>query len=143
MASEAPKKKRAKNRRVAKRVAATKKVRLVWGAERVFLAWIRTSIALIALGFLIARLGHLLQLAGLTPAESDSTPWESTLAGLTLMGLGGAISLVATWRFRVAHQAIRKGKMLRHSAHLSLAVGVITALVSFGLIASFWVLVVR
>ena len=114
----------------------TQKMRLIWGAERVFLAWIRTAIALIALGFLIARLSGLLQMIGVKSDSPNMTPIEAVLAGTLLMGLGGVISLVATWRYRESHRKISAGQAFQHSGKLSFLVGILVSLVSVAIIVS-------
>ena len=122
---------------------ATQKMRLIWGAERVFLAWVRTAIALIALGFLIARLSGLLRIVGLEADKPNMTPVEAVLAGTLLMGLGGLISLIATWRYREAHRNISAGKAFQHSGQLSVLVGLLTALISVAIIISVCVVAFR
>ena len=93
-----------------------------------------------ALGFLIARLGGLLRFVGIESSESKLAPIEATIFGIILMGLGGFISVVATWRFGVAHRNISRGRVFQHNAQLALLVGVLTALVSMGLVAWFaWI----
>ena len=121
----------------------TQKMRLIWGAERVFLAWIRTAIALIALGFLIARLSGLLKIVGLQADKPNMTPVEAVVAGTLLMGLGGPISLIATWRYRQAHRNISAGKAFEHSGQLSVLVGLLTALISVAIIISVCVVAFR
>ena len=121
----------------------TQKMRLIWGAERVFLAWIRTAIALIALGFLIARLSGLLKIVGLQADKPNMTPVEAVVAGTLLMGLGGLISLIATWRYRQAHRNISAGKAFEHSGQLSVLVGLLTALISVAIIISVCVVAFR
>ena len=122
---------------------STQKMRLIWGAERVFLAWIRTAIALIALGFLIARLSGLLRIVGLQTNQPNMTPVEAVVAGTLLMGLGGLISLIATWRYRQAHHNISAGKAFEHSGQLSVLVGLLTALISVVIIISVCVVAFR
>ncbi|MGD0866194.1 MAG: DUF202 domain-containing protein [Rhizomicrobium sp.] len=70
--------------------------------ERTFLAWVRTSIAVIAFGFLVERFD--LFLAYMAPATGKprlAIPHGEFghLAGLTLIVLGMAMIGVATWRF--------------------------------------------
>lgn len=134
---------KAKPNKARRRAVATRKLRLTWGAERVFLAWIRTAIALMALGFLIARLSGLLRWLGATEQQSPLAPLEATIFGMVLMGLGGAISLIATWRYREAHRNIRRGKLFYHNAQLALWAGMATALIGLGLIISFVVVMLR
>jgi putative membrane protein len=70
--------------------------------ERTFLAWVRTSIAVIAFGFLVERFD--LFLAYMAPATGRprvAVPHGEFghVAGLTLIVLGMAMIGVATWRF--------------------------------------------
>lgn len=67
--------------------------RIYLAAERTFLAWIRTGLALMAFGFVVARVGVLLSLASPpgTPAISDAT---SLWLGVILI-VGGVGTCVA------------------------------------------------
>lgn len=70
--------------------------------ERTFLAWVRTSVAIIGFGFLVERFD--LFVAALAPKEQShiSVPAHEFghIAGLTLIVLGMAMIGVAAWRFR-------------------------------------------
>jgi putative membrane protein len=70
--------------------------------ERTFLAWVRTSVAIVGFGFLVERFD--LFVAAFAPrAESRiSVPAHEFghMAGLTLIVLGMAMIGVAAWRFR-------------------------------------------
>ncbi len=68
-------------------------------AERTFLAWIRTGIALMAFGFVVARLGLFLSsvsVAGAAPPLGGSG--YSLLLGLALLGLGILVCAVSAFR---------------------------------------------
>ena len=85
--------------------------------ERTFLAWVRTSIAVIAFGFLVERFD--LFLAYMAPATGKTRIGVPRgefghLAGLTLIVLGMAMIAVATWRFartarEIDDEAVHKG----------------------------------
>jgi putative membrane protein len=73
--------------------------------ERTFLAWVRTSISIIALGFLVERFD--LFVASLVPASSAvktaiAVPREQFghIAGLVLIIAGIVMIAVSAWRFR-------------------------------------------
>jgi putative membrane protein len=70
--------------------------------ERTFLAWVRTSIAVIAFGFLVERFDLFLSFM-LTQSQKKAVALPTTgfghIAGLTLIVLGIAMIGVATWRF--------------------------------------------
>jgi len=70
--------------------------------ERTFLAWVRTSIAVIAFGFLVERFDlFLAYVAPVTGKTRIALPHGEFghVAGLTLIVLGMAMIGVATWRF--------------------------------------------
>jgi putative membrane protein len=80
--------------------------------ERTFLAWIRTCIAVISLGFVIARFGVWLRelAAQINPkAEVHSTSF-SLFVGVAMMALGSALTLLAAWRYRAVDRAIDRGE---------------------------------
>jgi putative membrane protein len=70
--------------------------------ERTFLAWLRTSIALISFGFAIARFGIFLQQLNLaiTQQETRLNPLSnSENLGLALVIFGILIVVLAAWRY--------------------------------------------
>ena len=72
--------------------------RVLFAAERTLLAWNRTSIALIAFGFLIERSGILLNL--LSGARSDSISLQTTIwVGLLFILLGVAVAVYSSRQY--------------------------------------------
>ena len=70
--------------------------RIYFAAERTLLAWIRTGLTVIGLGFVIARFGLFLRLMRHVP---DATPnVASTLIGVGLVVLGSIAIGVAAWQ---------------------------------------------
>ncbi|HEY3202393.1 MAG TPA: DUF202 domain-containing protein [Thermoanaerobaculia bacterium] len=80
--------------------------------ERTFLAWIRTSIAVISLGFLVARFSlWLRELSGQMsrvpmPARGVSVPM-----GEAMMVFGGLLAVIAAWRYHVVNRAIEQDRV--------------------------------
>ena len=71
--------------------------------ERTFLAWVRTSIAIIAFGFLVEKFDLFLEFASkslATRLPSISGQLVGNIAGLLLIALGGATMVLAIIRFR-------------------------------------------
>jgi putative membrane protein len=107
--------------------------------ERTFLAWVRTGIAVISLGFLIAKFSvWLRELATrLNPQAVPRDSGASLPIGLTMMGLGGVLVLLAARRYWVVNHRIEKGKVsadhgliiLVTAVVLSLAIGMIIYMV--------------
>ncbi|MGD9633417.1 MAG: YidH family protein [Pirellulales bacterium] len=70
--------------------------RVYFAAERTLLAWVRTGIAMIGLGFVVARFGLFLQIVR-QEAHPSSHP-GSTYIGVGLVLLGSAAVALAAWQ---------------------------------------------
>ena len=79
--------------------------------ERTFLAWIRTSIAIISLGFVVAKFSAWLnELATkLQPGLSAHHTGTSMPIGVSMMALGGLLAVLAAWRYHVVNLYIERG----------------------------------
>jgi putative membrane protein len=81
--------------------------------ERTFLAWVRTGIAVISLGFVVAKFSLWLnELAvRLNPDNHPSRTGASLPIGVTMMALGGLLAMLAARRYYVVNRGIEKGKV--------------------------------
>ena len=85
--------------------------------ERTFLSWLRTSIALIGLGFIIARFGFFLRELNLLlyndNTESGSTVVAdysfSSFLGLFMAALGVALIIIALKNYQAGNKEIERG----------------------------------
>jgi len=80
--------------------------------ERTFLAWLRTSVALIGFGFAIARFGLFLRQLGvaITHQETPINPvFNSEHLGISLVVFGIALIALATWRYNQVLWQIERG----------------------------------
>ncbi len=74
-------------------------------ADRTLLAWIRTSLAMISLGFAIERLGQMA--LGMNDGLAPFAPLKSRLFGASLIVLGIAATLAGMWEHRHVLASIR------------------------------------
>jgi putative membrane protein len=72
--------------------------------ERTFLAWVRTTIALISLGFVLARIGPWLNDGGTRPVFNRASP-----IGIGLVSFGALLTLLAAWRYDAVNRQIEAG----------------------------------
>lgn len=79
--------------------------------ERTFLAWIRTSLAIISLGFVVAKFSLWLQelAVGLNAGIHIYQPGLSMPIGVTMMAVGGLVTALAAWRYHAVNRAIERG----------------------------------
>ena len=79
--------------------------------ERTFLAWVRTSIAIISLGFVLTKFDvWLSQLAARLDAGVHGQPAVASMPiGLAVVGLGGMLAILAAWRYQVVNREIASG----------------------------------
>jgi putative membrane protein len=80
--------------------------------ERTFLAWLRTSIALITFGFAIARFGLFLRQIDASmqvPSLSQHPILNTETLGLSLVILGVAVILLAAWQYNRVFWQIERG----------------------------------
>ena len=105
--------------------------RVRFAAERTLLAWMRTGLALMGFGFVVARFGLFLReiaLAGDAAVHQRSTGW-SLWIGLALIALGVIASLMAAIEyFRFVRLSKHGGTYMPRTALLAVVVTVILAL---------------
>jgi putative membrane protein len=103
--------------------------------ERTFLAWVRTTIALISLGFVLARVGPWLHGSGMNARGLT----KSVLPiGVGLIASGALLTVFAAWRYDAVNREIEAGLVKTDRAlvwFVAIAVGVLsTALIVYMLV---------
>ncbi|GAC1473424.1 MAG: DUF202 domain-containing protein [Candidatus Dormibacteraceae bacterium] len=76
---------------------------------RTLLAWIRTSVALIGLGFVVARFGLFLRAVDAQAGHGASAPALSGGVGVGLVLVGVLVAVLSLLRFRQVERSIEAG----------------------------------
>jgi uncharacterized protein (DUF302 family)/uncharacterized membrane protein YidH (DUF202 family) len=113
-------------------------------AERTFLAWIRTGLALMGFGFVVARFGLFLQAlqVGQPNLQLGAAHGPSFLFGTGLILLGVVVNVVSAWSHIRLVQELKRGGP-RFARPSSLAVAVAVALTAIGLAMAIYLVSVR
>jgi uncharacterized protein (DUF302 family)/uncharacterized membrane protein YidH (DUF202 family) len=112
-------------------------------AERTLLAWIRTGLALMGFGFVVARFGLFLQrLQILEDAPSVQSYGLSLWFGTTLIAAGVAVNLISGWNHARLVRSMDRGQLVNsHATNLAVATSLFLALV--GLAMAIYLISVR
>jgi putative membrane protein len=84
--------------------------RVFFAAERTLLAWNRTSIALIAFGFVIERASMVLELLGVgegTEAEASARMW----LGIAFLALGAFVAIASSLQYRQVLRTLKPAEI--------------------------------
>ncbi len=87
--------------------------------ERTFLAWIRTSIALMGFGFVIVKFAlFLTQISILIDGKGISSKINSSVVGVIMIGLGVFIALLAFFQFKKHDEQLKNNSFYSSSTML-------------------------
>jgi putative membrane protein len=93
--------------------AAEQDPRVYFAAERTFLAWIRTGLGLIGIGFAVSRFSLFLrQIAAADSHTPPHTTGVSMWSGVALVGLGVIVILTSVLRHIQLVQQLKSGSWL-------------------------------
>lgn len=100
--------------------------------ERTYLAWLRTSLALIAFGFVLERFDLFLRTFAKTFGEGkfQSLSPVGRDAGILLVTLGLLVMILSTWRFTMTTRQIQSEKNESYSIRGVLLLGSVFFLLS-------------
>lgn len=81
--------------------------------ERTFLAWLRTGLSLLGLGFVVAKFGLWLREIGeLGGGRSPPHTGASLVLGLALLASGSAVVTLAAVRYQRTRSALERGEFM-------------------------------
>lgn len=102
--------------------------RVLFAAERTLLAWSRTALALISLGFVIERFGLFVKYLhpNPVPGQREFSFW----LGLALVGLSVLMSVLSAWQFKrvlagLSREEIPPGYQVWLAASLNMLIAVL------------------
>jgi putative membrane protein len=89
--------------------------RIYFAAERTLLAWVRTGLAMMGFGFVVARFGLFLQELAAASGVEHRPSGLSLWVGTTLVVLGVAINVAAAGKHWRTVRGLERGQVLRFS----------------------------
>jgi putative membrane protein len=111
--------------------------RILQANERTLLAWVRTSIALMTFGFVIARLGVWLRTIGGQTGAAEERELGTAWIGAVFVVMGVLGNAAAVVRYAANRRAIRRGEEIKEG---SLPVALATMVTVFGAIIGAYLL---
>ena len=103
--------------------------RILFAAERTFLAWIRTGLASMGLGFVVARFGLFLrEMASANHVPPSHHSGFSLYIGITLVALGIMINMVSAYYHHDYLQRLKRGESTPLFSHFNILVALVLAL---------------
>jgi putative membrane protein len=117
--------------------------RVYLAAERTFLAWIRTGVALMGFGFVVARFGLFLhEVQGIQHDFPQQSYTLSTCFGTALVVVGVLVNVSAAWHHVRLVQDLNRGSLTLNRPS-SLAIGVASILAIVGTAMAIYLVWVR
>ena len=110
--------------------------RVVLAAERTLLSWIRTGLALMGFGFVVARFGWFLrEMAAVGHHAPDPGSGASLWIGTALIGMGIWVLIGATLRYRHYLRCLQHGDLSPPGSAMATAVALVLALLGLVMVA--------
>lgn len=105
-------------------------------AERTFLAWVRTSISVMSLGFVVAKFGVWLRELSerLQMEPSNHKPSASLPIGVGLIVLGALLAILGLWHYHAVNKAIEQANVQANRGMVVIVATTITILAALAII---------
>jgi putative membrane protein len=112
--------------------------------ERTFLSWLRTSIALIGLGFIVARFGLFLREFGLVVKNASNSAshfgnYQASIIGMSIIILGIALIILALRNYLTTRSCIERGFYIPNNFNI---IAASISLVGLGILTIIYLFVV-
>jgi putative membrane protein len=108
--------------------------RVYFASERTFLAWIRTGLALMGIGFAVSRFGLFLREMRVSTPAVHSTGL-SLYSGVALVGLGIVVNIAATIYHVRTTAALRSGTWVPGVSRNAIVLALLLAAAGMGMAA--------
>ena len=117
--------------------------RVYFAAERTFLAWIRTGLGLMGVGFAVSRFGLFLrEFSASTPHPPAITTAHTVLSGVALVALGVIVNIVAVVSHLQTVKRLAAGTWQPgHPSKAAIALAILLALIGIGMVI--YLLIIR
>lgn len=102
--------------------------RVAFAAERTLLAWIRTGIALMGFGFVVARFGFFLRELAVANNYTAPAHLNASTTGVVLVGAGILVNVWASIRHAQILKHLKSGEPFVANARGPVTVGVATGI---------------
>ena len=95
--------------------------------ERTFLAWIRTSVGIMAFGFVVVKFSLFVKQISLILGKADVVPSKgySGVVGIVLVGVGTITAVLSYMRYKISARQLDEGGY----KHSSLLITILTAFI--------------
>lgn len=103
--------------------------------ERTYLAYVRTALAFIGFGFVIARFSLFEREFETIAHVNTQTPNISTPFGTAMAVFGVVIALLGAWRYSVTDRGLRRGRVITFSPVLGYSIA--TLIATIGMVVAF------
>ncbi|HEX4012697.1 MAG TPA: DUF202 domain-containing protein [Candidatus Cybelea sp.] len=97
--------------------------------ERTYLAYVRTALAFIAFGFVIARFSLFAREFDVLVAGSSGSTGISTRFGTTMAVFGILMAIFGAWRYAVTDRGLRVGRVITLSSLAGYAIALFVVVV--------------